>query len=183
MSLLSSSSSTRHLAPPAARLVATATAARRSIASSSILLPRRSPLIATATTASTPAAARARLSVKTTTGSPLVAIMGLFSTSSASSSGIASDQSPREPRVVKSDSEWRTQLSPEQFRVLRGKGTERPGTGKYNKHQEQGVYTCAACDAPLYESKTKFESGCGWPAYFDGESLSRAGGEAKAGER
>jgi peptide-methionine (R)-S-oxide reductase len=56
----------------------------------------------------------------------------------------------------------------EQFRVLREKGTEAPFTGKYDKHMpEQGVYTCAACDAPLYKATHKFKSGCGWPAYFD----------------
>ncbi|SPO38338.1 related to MXR2 - Methionine-R-sulfoxide reductase [Pseudozyma flocculosa] len=67
----------------------------------------------------------------------------------------------------KPDSEWRAQLSPEQFRILRQKGTEMAGTGKYNKHAAQGVYTCAGCDTPLYKSTTKFDSGCGWPAFFD----------------
>ena len=56
----------------------------------------------------------------------------------------------------------------EQFRVIREKGTEAPFTGKYDKHMpETGVYTCAACDAPLYKATHKFKSGCGWPAYFD----------------
>ncbi|CAO3694618.1 unnamed protein product [Rhizopus stolonifer] len=68
---------------------------------------------------------------------------------------------------TKSDSEWRAILSPEQFRILREKGTERPGTGKYNKFYEKGVYQCAGCDTPLYVSDTKFDSGCGWPAFFD----------------
>ncbi|KAG8689738.1 Peptide methionine sulfoxide reductase B2, chloroplastic, partial [Ceratobasidium sp. 395] len=69
--------------------------------------------------------------------------------------------------VTKSEAEWRAQLSPEQFRILREKGTERAGTGKYDKHYEEGVYTCAGCGTPLYTSKTKFKSGCGWPAYYD----------------
>ncbi|RKO90013.1 Mss4-like protein [Blyttiomyces helicus] len=68
--------------------------------------------------------------------------------------------------VQKSDEEWRAVLSPAQFKVIRQKGTEAPGTGEYNKHKEEGVYTCAACDAPLYKSTTKFDSGCGWPAFF-----------------
>ncbi|KAG6856255.1 Peptide methionine sulfoxide reductase B5 [Tephrocybe sp. NHM501043] len=68
----------------------------------------------------------------------------------------------------KSDSEWQAVLSPEQFRVLRKKGTEPPGTGEYDHHFAEGVYTCVGCNTPLYKSTTKFNSGCGWPAFFDG---------------
>ena len=59
-----------------------------------------------------------------------------------------------------------------QFRVLRLKGTERPGTGEYEKNKDAGVYACAACNTPLYKSTTKFDSGCGWPAFYDGEPKS-----------
>lgn len=69
--------------------------------------------------------------------------------------------------VNKSDAEWRAVLSPEQFRVLRQKGTERPGTGEYDHFKGSGVYHCAACDNPLYRSTTKFDSGCGWPAFYE----------------
>ncbi|KAI0331453.1 methionine sulfoxide reductase [Cubamyces sp. BRFM 1775] len=72
-----------------------------------------------------------------------------------------------DPSKQKSESEWRAILSPEQFRILREKGTERAGTGKYDKFSEEGVYTCAGCGTPLYKSTTKFNSGCGWPAFFD----------------
>lgn len=68
----------------------------------------------------------------------------------------------------KSDSEWKAILTPEQFRILRQKGTERPNTGEYEDHDEEGVYSCAGCGTPLYKSSTKFSSGCGWPAFFDG---------------
>ncbi|CAG8575394.1 2280_t:CDS:2, partial [Funneliformis mosseae] len=67
----------------------------------------------------------------------------------------------------RSDDEWRAILSPEQFHIIRQKGTERPGTGEYNKFDREGVYNCAACETPLYYSKTKFDSGCGWPAFFE----------------
>jgi len=70
--------------------------------------------------------------------------------------------------VERTPDEWRAVLSREQFRILREKGTEAPGTGIYVKHYpDAGVYTCAGCDAPLYKASHKFSSGCGWPAYFD----------------
>ncbi|XP_020570581.1 peptide methionine sulfoxide reductase B5-like [Phalaenopsis equestris] len=68
----------------------------------------------------------------------------------------------------KSEDEWRTILSPEQFRILRLKGTEYPGIGKYDKFFEEGIYECAGCGTPLYKSTTKFNSGCGWPAFYEG---------------
>ena len=67
--------------------------------------------------------------------------------------------------IVKSESEWQKELSEEEFRVLRKKGTELPFTGKYNNHFDKGIYRCRACDTPLYDSESKFESGCGWPSY------------------
>ncbi|XLR12341.1 hypothetical protein HN51_049068 [Arachis hypogaea] len=70
--------------------------------------------------------------------------------------------------VQKSEEEWRAILSPEQFRILRQKGTEYPGTGEYDKFFGEGVYNCAGCGTPLYKSTTKFNSGCGWPAFFEG---------------
>ncbi|KAI4367165.1 hypothetical protein MLD38_022933 [Melastoma candidum] len=70
--------------------------------------------------------------------------------------------------VQKSEDEWRAVLSPEQFRILRMKGTEYPGTGEYDKFFEEGVYNCAGCGTPLYRSTTKFNSGCGWPAFYEG---------------
>jgi len=68
---------------------------------------------------------------------------------------------------IKSEQEWRAVLSPEQFRILRQKGTEAPGTGEYDSFYDSGVYSCAGCGTPLYKSATKFKSGCGWPAFFD----------------
>ncbi|KAH7666902.1 Peptide-methionine (R)-S-oxide reductase protein [Dioscorea alata] len=70
--------------------------------------------------------------------------------------------------VQKSEEEWRAILAPEQFRILRQKGTEYPGTGEYNKFFGDGIYECAGCGTPLYKSTTKFDSGCGWPAFFEG---------------
>jgi len=69
------------------------------------------------------------------------------------------------PKVKKTDAEWKAQLSEIEYEVLRKKGTERAYTGEYWDHFEKGTYVCAACEAQLFESETKFESHCGWPSF------------------
>jgi peptide-methionine (R)-S-oxide reductase len=71
------------------------------------------------------------------------------------------------PKVEKSDQEWREQLSPEQYDILRRQGTEPPFTGKYVYTKDSGTYDCAACGAPLFSSDTKFDSGTGWPSFYE----------------
>jgi len=71
------------------------------------------------------------------------------------------------PKVQKSDAEWREELSPEQYRILRQAGTERAFTGPFWNSKEKGLYRCAGCGEELFISDTKFDSGCGWPSYFE----------------
>jgi peptide-methionine (R)-S-oxide reductase len=70
-------------------------------------------------------------------------------------------------KVQKSETEWRAQLTPEQYNVLREKGTERAFTGEYDHTFEPGTYRCAGCDKELFTSDAKYDSGCGWPAFYE----------------
>lgn len=102
----------------------------------------------------------------------LSSILGAFSTAKTTEKEAeqveAMSTNPPAYPVSKSEQEWQAILSPEQFRILRKQGTEAPGSGEYNKHYApEGVYTCAGCSTPLYKARTKFKSGCGWPAFYE----------------
>jgi methionine-R-sulfoxide reductase len=73
---------------------------------------------------------------------------------------------PMNEKIIKTDAEWKKILTPEQYAITRKQGTERAGTSKLLYNKEKGVYTCVSCSLPLFESKTKFESGTGWPSFF-----------------
>ena len=77
----------------------------------------------------------------------------------------ASDDKPR--KVEKTDEQWRAELDPMQYQVARHAATERPFSGKYWNHWQDGRYNCVGCGTPLFASETKFDAGCGWPSYFE----------------
>ena len=82
---------------------------------------------------------------------------------------------PKLERIMKSDEEWQKILTPEQFYVTRRKGTERAGTGQYAYTKDDGIYTCVCCGQPLFDAKTKYDSGTGWPSFWqpvDEENIS-----------
>lgn len=78
-------------------------------------------------------------------------------------------------KITKTDDEWRSELTPDEFRIARKKGTERAFTGKYWDNHEQGIYVCRCCGTELFSSETKYESGTGWPSFFDPVSKSNIG--------
>jgi peptide-methionine (R)-S-oxide reductase len=69
-------------------------------------------------------------------------------------------------KIQRTEEEWQDQLTPEQYHITRMKGTERPFSGEYNDNKEEGIYRCVACDAPLFSSDTKYDSGSGWPSFW-----------------
>ena len=73
-------------------------------------------------------------------------------------------------KIEKTDGEWQQELTPEQYHVCRQKGTERPFTGKYHDSKEAGTYHCVCCGNPLFDSETKFDSGTGWPSFYQATS-------------
>jgi peptide-methionine (R)-S-oxide reductase len=103
-------------------------------------------------------------------GTDVAAVGGEETVASQASSNEAKTMTDK---IVRTEEEWKKLLTPEQYYVLRQKGTERPYTNEYDHHFEPGVYSCAACGQELFSSDTKFNSGCGWPAFY----------AAKAGDR
>ena len=81
--------------------------------------------------------------------------------------------------VTKSDAEWKSSLTPEQYRVLREHGTERAGTSPLDKEHGQGTFSCAGCGLPLFRSETKFDSGTGWPSFYRPEENAVAQAESE----
>jgi len=80
------------------------------------------------------------------------------------------NKTPDQFPLEKTEQQWKEQLTPQEYYVIREKGTERPYTGEYNMHFEEGTYTCRACDTPLFTSDSKFDSHCGWPSFDQGIS-------------
>lgn len=98
----------------------------------------------------------------------------LYSITSLFMCACAEKETPMKPEfpVQKTEAEWRAELTPEQYRVLREAGTERPFSGVYTDNDKPGIYHCAACGAELFTSDSKFHSGCGWPSF---DAASKAG--------
>jgi peptide-methionine (R)-S-oxide reductase len=91
----------------------------------------------------------------------------------ATSSSTVTNSSLKVMNLPSTDEEWKKKLTPEEYHVLREKGTDRPFVGKYDEFWEPGVYVCKGCGTELFTSKTKFDAGCGWPAFYEGIDKSR----------
>lgn len=97
----------------------------------------------------------------------IVVIAALYSCyDRANSNNQESGKEEMEKKILKTEDEWKKTLTPEQYRILREKGTERAFTGEYWNNFEEGIYKCAGCGEVLFNSETKFESGCGWPSFY-----------------
>jgi peptide-methionine (R)-S-oxide reductase len=100
----------------------------------------------------------------------LLSSLGISSAASRAAAAAPADKKTALPRIeplVLSDAQWRQRLTPAQYNVLREEGTERPGSSPLNNEKRKGTFQCAGCDLPLFSSSTKYESGTGWPSFFD----------------
>jgi len=100
----------------------------------------------------------------------LLSSIGLSGVTGRAASAPPADTKTPRPRIeplVLSDAQWRQRLTPAQYNVLREEGTERPGSSPLNSEKRKGNFQCAGCDLPLFSSSTKYESGTGWPSFFD----------------
>ena len=96
----------------------------------------------------------------------LIIACSLFNFSCAQNTSNAKNKANEAGKIVKTDAEWKAILTPEQFYVTRENGTERAFTGKYDHFNGDGIFVCVCCGNPLFDSKTKFDSGTGWPSFF-----------------
>lgn len=94
------------------------------------------------------------------------ALAGVAAAAGLSLRGGKADAAEGSFEIVKTEAEWKKELTPEQYYVLREEGTERPGTSPLNKEKRAGTYHCAACELAVFSSETKFESGTGWPSFY-----------------
>jgi|TARA_B100001094_G_scaffold57225_1_gene52721 peptide-methionine (R)-S-oxide reductase len=97
----------------------------------------------------------------------LIAISVIFSQDKDVWTKASSKYEKELKKMKRSESDWKRILTPEEYNILREKGTERAFTGEYDAHFEEGVYVCAGCGTDLFESDTKYRSGCGWPAFYE----------------
>lgn len=93
-------------------------------------------------------------------------LYGLAASAALTLTGIGRAMAAKIEKITLSDAEWRKRLTSAQYHILREAGTERPGSSALNNEKRAGIYHCAGCDLPLFDSKTKFESGTGWPSFF-----------------
>ena len=96
----------------------------------------------------------------------LASVAGLFGLAAFRWLRVSPAKAAEKFEIEKTDAEWRAQLTPQQYEILRREGTERPGSSPLLKEHRKGIFACAGCDLPVYSSETKFESGTGWPSFW-----------------